>query len=310
MGSQLVSVVIPTIGRPELREAVQSALRQRDIDVEVIVVVDGDSERLDRVRSLCVDLHVRTVRLQDLGASGSTGGNAARNAGVTIAAGDAIAFLDDDDVWADTKLSSQLENAGGQLADRTLYTCQVETFGSSKPRQWPVIEPSDAGNLEKHLFWRRSLRPRPGHLQTSTWLGKRDLFVKYPFNEELTIHQDWDWLVRYAIHGEVVVSHLHQPLVAYRESDAQSTSRRPEKLNRSRNWIETSQLDQRSIGDALLAGPFRLALTAGDFKVAREIRRTATRRYAPGLPARLVATIAFWRARSVVNTARDVRGNA
>jgi len=100
-----VSVIIPTRDRRDrVRLALRSALAQRDVRFEVLVVDDASSDGTGAMVSALADPRVRVVR-NDI----SLGESGARNRGVDEAAGDWIAFLDDDDVWAPNKLVLQLE---------------------------------------------------------------------------------------------------------------------------------------------------------------------------------------------------------
>ncbi len=97
----LVSVIIPTFDRRQtLRVAVESVLSQSHREVEVIVVDDGSS---DGTRELMTqgfdDPRVRYHFQANAGAS------SARNAGLDLATGPFIAFLDSDDAWAPWHLS-------------------------------------------------------------------------------------------------------------------------------------------------------------------------------------------------------------
>jgi glycosyltransferase involved in cell wall biosynthesis len=89
----LVSVVIPTYNRmPLLAHAVQSVLRQKDADLEIVVIDDGSTDETETyLRTF--DGPLRFLR------QSRTGPGAARNLGWNIAIGEYIAFLDDDDVW-------------------------------------------------------------------------------------------------------------------------------------------------------------------------------------------------------------------
>jgi glycosyltransferase involved in cell wall biosynthesis len=104
-----VSVIIPTHNRFErLLAAVASVQNQTHGDVELIVVNDGSSDpaygsgRPEGVTWL--DLPVPTVVSCGRPCPGHV-----RNAGLARAAGDFVAFLDDDDAWAPTKLYKQLD---------------------------------------------------------------------------------------------------------------------------------------------------------------------------------------------------------
>ena len=103
-----VSVVIPTRNRAEVLKthALPSALAQRDVDVEVVVVDDGSDEDDRRAMENLTDSRVRVVRHAT-----REGQSRARNTGIEAARGEWIAFLDDDDLWSPDKLREQLDAA-------------------------------------------------------------------------------------------------------------------------------------------------------------------------------------------------------
>jgi cellulose synthase/poly-beta-1,6-N-acetylglucosamine synthase-like glycosyltransferase len=127
-----ISVVIPTYNRAESTiAAIESVLEQTYINREVIIIddgsVDGSGELIQRY------IRQRAGRSDEILYFGQSnqGPSAARNAGVTRARGEYIAFLDSDDVWFPGKLECQvraMEQFGGkcgacftdtQLADRS-----------------------------------------------------------------------------------------------------------------------------------------------------------------------------------------------
>lgn len=103
---QLVSVILPTSNRPErLGSALSSALSQTYSRLEVIVVDDASTTRVDGVvgSAAAGDSRVRLIRREVNG-----GAAAARNTGLEQAQGDFIAFIDDDDRWNAEKLARQV----------------------------------------------------------------------------------------------------------------------------------------------------------------------------------------------------------
>ncbi|MGH8884723.1 MAG: glycosyltransferase family 2 protein [Egibacteraceae bacterium] len=94
----LVSVIIPTLDRPGLLDAalgaVSVAAQSARGDVEVIVINDGGSSVAAAVGSWSDGLVVKLVELDQ-----RSGAAAARNAGIRLADGEYIAFLDDDDLF-------------------------------------------------------------------------------------------------------------------------------------------------------------------------------------------------------------------
>jgi GT2 family glycosyltransferase len=98
--SGLVSVIIPTFDRRRtLREAVDSVLAQSHREVEVIVVDDGSTDGTRELMAGFTDPRLRYRYQANAGAS------AARNAGLDLATGDYVAFLDSDDAWKPWHLS-------------------------------------------------------------------------------------------------------------------------------------------------------------------------------------------------------------
>jgi glycosyltransferase involved in cell wall biosynthesis len=95
VNESLVSLVMP-VWRPRrdwLLQAVRSALAQRDCELELIVVDDGNPEPLDELLADVRDPALRLVRAPHGGPS------EARNAGVEAARGRLIRFVDADDVY-------------------------------------------------------------------------------------------------------------------------------------------------------------------------------------------------------------------
>jgi GT2 family glycosyltransferase len=102
-----VSVVVPTRNRSALLAmTLRSVLGQQDVDFEVIVV---DEASTDDTPALLAGLH--DARLRVIRHDVPHGLPAARNRGAAEARGDWLAFVDDDDLWAPTKLVRQVRQA-------------------------------------------------------------------------------------------------------------------------------------------------------------------------------------------------------
>ena len=108
----LVSVIIPAYKvAPFIRETLDSVLGQTFSNYEIIVINDGspDTEALEK--QLEAYSHLITYLQQP-----NQGAGAARNAGLRIARGEFVAFLDGDDLWLPEFLKEQLaliSNGGG-----------------------------------------------------------------------------------------------------------------------------------------------------------------------------------------------------
>lgn len=99
----VVSVIIPTFNRENfLKEAIDSVLAQDFSGIELIVVNDGSGDDTDKLLA-GYGSALRSIMQDNKGVS------AARNAGIRMAAGEYIAFLDSDDVWLPKKIEKQMD---------------------------------------------------------------------------------------------------------------------------------------------------------------------------------------------------------
>ena len=98
--SSLVSIIIPCYNQGQfLAEAIQSVLNQDYQEKEIIVVNDGSLDNTREVAQAFGD-SIRYVEQTNKGLS------SARNAGIRIARGEYIAFLDSDDQYLPHTLST------------------------------------------------------------------------------------------------------------------------------------------------------------------------------------------------------------
>ncbi|MGQ0620476.1 MAG: glycosyltransferase family 2 protein [Panacagrimonas sp.] len=179
-----VSVVIPTHNRLEMMQrALASALAQTVTDIEVIVVDDGSSDGTAAWLAAQTEPRLRFMRHDP-----ARRAPAARNAGTLLAAGEWIAYLDDDDVWYPHKLERQLaltENAIGVISSFRF-----------------------AGSGGGHRIL-RGRRLGPEHLRKGSPCGCSGIMVRadiaraVPYDESLRISQDWDLLMRLLDRGTV-----------------------------------------------------------------------------------------------------------
>jgi glycosyltransferase involved in cell wall biosynthesis len=189
-----VSVVVATVDRPELlRRAVRSALGQHYPGfVEVIVVHDRTTPR-----EVGVDVPARSRSLRVIANRRTPGLAGARNSGILAAAGDLIAFCDDDDAWEPDKLAEQV------LWWRDHPEASAIATG---------ITIRNAEGSHEHLPPERTcftdlLRSRVLGLHPSAFLIRRsDLLGEVGLVDELlpqSYGEDYDLLLRLAQHGEI-----------------------------------------------------------------------------------------------------------
>lgn len=101
-----VSVIMPAYnGEKYIAAAMRSVLEQTYRDLELIVIDDGSSDRTSEIAMSIKSVDERVVYISQTNA----GQGKARNTGIKVARGDLIAFLDQDDLWIETKLERQIE---------------------------------------------------------------------------------------------------------------------------------------------------------------------------------------------------------
>ena len=153
-----------------LAEAIASVLRQDFHDYEIVVVDDGVGAAEFIAEWFAAE---RSVRCADNSKAGQV---RARNLGVSLARGEIVAFLDDDDRWGSKAYLSAVRAAiAGEPA---------ATFASTNPK---AIR-ADNKILVSGFAFSRALSGRLG-----------------PFDETLPIYWDWDWYLR--LHAAGVAFH-------------------------------------------------------------------------------------------------------
>ena len=99
-----ISIIIPTYNQAALLEkALQSVTAQTFQDWEAIVIDNHSTDRTKDVVDAMQDSRIRYMTFSNHGIIA-----ASRNLGIRMAAGSVIAFLDSDDLWYPSKLSSGL----------------------------------------------------------------------------------------------------------------------------------------------------------------------------------------------------------
>lgn len=255
-----VSAVIPTVGRPSLRDAVKSVADQ-SVPSKVIVVLDR-LEMENEVRSLLADFDV-TLVVQD-----SLGGAVARNAGIESAETKYVAFLDDDDTWLPFKTEMQLNAIRDSGSGPAFCGSSMVFVRQSDEIVVPRSRPPRSG-IADYLVERADLRFGANAVQSSSLLVDRELAVDLMWSP-LKKHQDWDFVIRAMQRPDVAFSWVDLPLVRVNQGSAESVSR-------TRRWhasaaffeIHERQLSARNRADFLWVQIMRSALASGDISGVR-----------------------------------------
>lgn len=207
----LISCVIPTHNRAsKLINAVESALSQSYRNIEVLVV---DDQSRDNTHEVVAAVCQKDNRVKYL-LNPNKGANNARNFGITNARGEYIAFLDDDDIWVDTKLEKQL-NAFKSLGNE--YGVVYCTF-ARKSSKGKIVRrhPSRFSGIRNGDILNRLLKRN--FITTSSIFVKAEVFKKSGmFSPFYKSFQDWELLTRIAINYHFY--HINEVLVYLYESN-------------------------------------------------------------------------------------------
>lgn len=190
IGEPVASVVIPTYNqKPEyLRAAILSALSQT-LPVEVIVVDDGSSPRVEEVIGEKLLERVKIVSHPE-----NRGISAGLNSGIHMASTPWICWLSSDDLFAPTKVERQL-NALRQSGAKAGYHSYNVIFpdGRASPGPCPIfkgVAEQNAALLQFCAF------------NGSTTMIHRDVFEKVgDFDESLRWGQDYEMWLRIGFAG-------------------------------------------------------------------------------------------------------------
>lgn len=173
-----VSVVIPAWnGERYLGEALDSVFGQTRPPFEVIVVDDASADGTSVVAS---SFPVTLFRVEHGGAA------AARNAGIVRATGDAVALLDQDDVWHPEKLERQVEVLEREPSVAVVFA-GIESFVSP-----------DVPDVARDVRFTPGVQYAPA---TSTMLTRRSTFEAVGLLPDLFAAEHVPWLARVRARG-------------------------------------------------------------------------------------------------------------
>ncbi len=194
----LATVIVRTVaGRGQhLERAVASVLHQTYPNVELVVVEDGSSEAEPLVQALRQAEH-RTA-LHYWSAPRGAGRTRAANAGLRIARGRYVCFLDDDDLL----LADHLESLIDLLRASPDHSA---AYGLAYELATPADEPAGPGRRIRLLYrqeFSRVLLWHENYLPIQSVVFERQLYLDQGgFDERLDALEDWNLWARYGTHA-------------------------------------------------------------------------------------------------------------
>jgi glycosyltransferase involved in cell wall biosynthesis len=223
-GAGAVTAVIPTYNRRDL--VVQSArtvLSQTYPEVECLVVDNGPSDgTADALRALGAERLAVVERNTPLGAA------RARNIGIEAARTPWIAFLDNDDLWAPTKIELQLQTLAGYPSAGWCATACAYVGGDLTMRPGGRLSDGPLGPERGELLSspellallsRDNIVPGGG---SSVLTAREMVLAAGGFHNDVPGCEDWDLWVRLARLSPM--TYLDRPLAAWRIWEGQGST--------------------------------------------------------------------------------------
>jgi glycosyltransferase involved in cell wall biosynthesis len=213
MSMPIVFIIVPCYNQAQfLDEALQSILEQTYTQWECIIVNDGSLDGTEQVADKWLEKDSRFKYLHK-----ENGGlSSARNAGLDLAKGDYIQFLDADDCIAATKLELSLHHLN--LARSNDVRVVVSNFRMFVDNTGNTSDPycilnSQLFNFESVLYeWEESFT-----IPIHCGLFDFSLFKSFRFPEDLKAKEDWVmWVTLF--HKDCRKIFINEPLAYYRRN--------------------------------------------------------------------------------------------
>lgn len=225
--SPIVSVVLPARdAESTITETVESVLTQTLRELELIVVDDGSVDGTVACVQGAADRRVRIVSTEKRGLG------AARNTGLEGALGEFVAFIDADDVWSRDKLETHVDALRRRPDAAFCYSWTVFVDGAGRylfAKKPEHVEGEVGDALLREYFLASG----------SNLFVRRDVALAVGgFDEQLGAAQDWDFALKLAPRGRLLLVPRYQ--VFYRIAEGSLSS------NAELSAVDCSTVTQRA----------------------------------------------------------------
>ena len=212
-----VSVIIPTCNRESmLLRAIKSVKDQTYQNYELIIVDDASTDNTQKSVTQIQDQNTTYIRFETNSGTSSK----PRNAGLEIARGKYIAFLDDDDEWLPTlleKLTDKIKTVDERVGVIYCGLIYVDSQGDVlktvhpmlRGTLWPLMLVNTIGTLSSSLIKRECFN-KVGLFDVEGVGAHSDMWIR------LAKHYDYDYipeaLARYHLHENQMTYSGHEIL--------------------------------------------------------------------------------------------------
>lgn len=239
MNEPVFSIIIVTFKRIDhLLKAIESVLNQTLTHYECLIFNDfpEDNEKIEKlVAGLCDD------RFSFIASHSSQGANHWRNAGIEMANGQYIAFLDDDDHWFPEKLTEHYHTHRNHDAF-VVYSDYIKIWPNSGQ---PHVYKENA-HLSPNI--RKDMADGVFSISTTSSVSLLNDIDWQVFDESLLSFQDWDaWFNLTMVRPDAKFCHIKKPLIYYTHHEnnkaTKNYERRLNSLGQVKEKYEMSGID-------------------------------------------------------------------
>lgn len=232
----MISIIIPNYnGAAFLREAIDSALYQKGVELEVIVVDDGSTDGSREIIESYGD-RIRSIFQGNLGAC------AARNAGLAIARGETVLFLDSDDQLY-TDALKRMHLALGALGEKSALYGNARCMEQGELLRYDDTQLPEGMTAVAGLIGQNILTGRVLH-RTSNVRAVGGFDIKLPRGQEFDMH------FRLALQGVTFV-HFPADVLYYRiHSSEHRISAKGFSGNDSNYFLQLNEKHERQLNEA------------------------------------------------------------
>lgn len=202
-----VSVIIPAFNHAEfIADAISSALESSYENIEVVVIDDGSTDDTRKVVSSFKN--VLYFHQKNLGA------HHAINRGISVASGDLIAILNDDDVFSPSHVSQAVLNL--ETYGNSFFVGKAEVFGQGFKLELLKEHLASSVKAIEDFGWILSLFKINWSISTSSFVFDKDVYNKLGGFHGLSFCHDLDFLLRAIFIENVSVGVSDSPTWHYR----------------------------------------------------------------------------------------------
>lgn len=204
----VISVIVPVYKAERyLNECIDSILAQTFSNFELILVDDGSPDRSGEIcdQYAAKDKRIRVIHKPNGGVS------SARNAGLDIARGEWITFVDADDMIAPDMLEKLFNKAEQENAD--IVTCDFK-----------FLYPDGHTKIEHAYYWHDNSEQSLAEYMLTTWTVTWGCVINRAiikannifFDVQLSINEDFIFIIRCILHASKIAT-IQVPLYFYRQ---------------------------------------------------------------------------------------------